>query len=167
MEIQLNDRKAEVKILEAVGHVLKVEIDGKIHELDYAKVGDGIYSFLLDGKSIEMSVTRTAKPKSFEVKHDCYNYKAEVVDSEAKYQKSRKQSSVEDDEKTISSPMPGKVVKIPVNIGDKVSTGDTLIIISAMKMESEYKAKSDGVIKEILVEEGSTIDGNQPLITIE
>ena len=114
-----------------------------------------------------MSVTRTAKPKSFEVKHHCYNYKAEVVDSEAKYQKNRKQSSVEDDEKTVSSPMPGKVVKILVNVGDKVLSGDTLIIISAMKMESEYKAKSDGVIKEILVEKDSTIDGNQPLITIE
>ena len=167
MEIQLNDRTAEVKIIEAVGHVLKVEIDGKIHELDYARVGDGIYSFLIDGKSIEMSVTGTAKPKSFEVKHQCYNFKAEIIDPEAKYQKSRKQSSVEDDEKTISSPMPGKVVKIPVSVGDKVKAGDTLIIISAMKMESEYKAKSDGIVKEILVEEDSTIDGNQPLIILE
>ncbi|MDX2443267.1 MAG: biotin/lipoyl-binding protein [Bacteroidales bacterium] len=167
MEIQLNDRTAEVKIIEAVGHVLKVEIDGKIHELDYARVGDGIYSFLIDGKSIEMSVSDTAKPKTFEVKHQCYNFKAEIIDSEAKYQKSRKQSSVEDDVKTISSPMPGKVVKIPISIGDKVEAGDTLIVISAMKMESEYKAKSGGVVKEILVEEGSTIDGNQPLITLE
>ena len=167
MEIQLNDRTAEVKIIEAHGHVLKVEIDGKIYELDYARVGDGIYSFLIDGKSIEMNISGTSQPKSFEIKHQCYNFKAEVIDAEAKYQKSRKQSDVEDNERSISSPMPGKVVKIPVNVGDEVEPGDTLIIISAMKMESEYKAKMKGVIKEILVEEGATIDGNQTLITIE
>ena len=114
-----------------------------------------------------MNISGTSQPKSFEIKHQCYNFKAEVIDAEAKYQKSRKQSNVEDDERSISSPMPGKIVKIPVNVGDEVEPGDTLIIISAMKMESEYKAKMKGVIKEILIEEGATIDGNQTLITIE
>ena len=63
--------------------------------------------------------------------------------------------------------MPGKVVKIPVKVGDKVETGETVIIVSAMKMESEYKAARVGLIKEIHVAEGDTIEGHQPLITIE
>jgi biotin carboxyl carrier protein len=63
--------------------------------------------------------------------------------------------------------MPGKIVKILVKIGDKVKAGDTVVIVSAMKMESEYKVKNDRTIKDILVKEGDTIDGNQPLIIIE
>jgi len=63
--------------------------------------------------------------------------------------------------------MPGKVVNILVKIGDKVKAGDTVIIVSAMKMESEYKVKKDRTIVDILVKEGDTIDGNQPLIIIK
>ena len=63
--------------------------------------------------------------------------------------------------------MPGKVVKIPVKKGDKVNAGDTVIIVSAMKMESEYKVKIDRVVKEIKVKEGDTIAANQPLIIVE
>jgi biotin carboxyl carrier protein len=88
------------------------------------------------------------------------------MDAEAKYLRGRKHEDLDDDS-AISSPMPGKVVKILVKIGDKVKAGDTVIIISAMKMESEYKVKRDRVIKDILVKEGDTIDGHQPLIIIE
>jgi biotin carboxyl carrier protein len=79
----------------------------------------------------------------------------------------RNQSLLADEESVISSPMPGKVVKIPVQAGDKVKIGDTVIIVSAMKMESEYKAGKSGIIKDIHVGEGDTIEGHQPLITIE
>ena len=58
-------------------------------------------------------------------------------------------------------------MKIPVKKGDKVSAGDTVIIVSAMKMESEYKVKIDRVVKEIKVKEGDTIAANQPLIIVE
>ena len=63
--------------------------------------------------------------------------------------------------------MPGKVVKILFKEGQEVKKGETVIIISAMKMESEYKAKKDGIIKKILIVEGATIDGNQTLVIIE
>jgi biotin carboxyl carrier protein len=63
--------------------------------------------------------------------------------------------------------MPGKVVKIPVALGDKVKKGDTLIIISAMKMESEYKVKKDRKIVEVCVSEGDNIDSNQALVIVE
>jgi len=63
--------------------------------------------------------------------------------------------------------MPGKVVKILVNEGDRVKGGDTVIIVSAMKMESEYKVVKDRLITKILVKEGDNIDGHQPLIMLE
>ena len=167
MEIHLNERIAEVKILEENGQTLKVEVDGRIYELDYAKIGIGTYSFLLGGKTIELEVLKTDQPKKYEIKHHCFNFEAEVVDAESKYKKHRRQSDLDDGERTISSPMPGKVVKIHVKVGDRVEPDQTLIIISAMKMESEYKAKKEGVVKDILTQEGDTIEGNQPLIVLE
>ena len=60
--------------------------------------------------------------------------------------------------------MPGKVVKIPVKAGETVEAGQTLIIVSAMKMESEFKARKAGVVKSIHVAEGDTIDANKVLV---
>ena len=68
---------------------------------------------------------------------------------------------------SIVSPMPGKVVKVLVQKGDAVQQGQTLIIVAAMKMESEYKVSRDGIVAEVLVKDGDTVDGNQTLIVIE
>ena len=54
-----------------------------------------------------------------------------------------------------------------VNEGDQVKEGETVIIISAMKMESEYKAPKDGIIKKIHVKNEETIDSNQVLIELD
>ena len=167
MEIHLNDRIAEVNILDFDGTYLKAEVDGKIYDLDYARIGEGTYSFIFEGKAIELEVSKTGKPKVFEINNSCHIFKSEIIDAEARYQKNRTQSDVDTDENTISSPMPGKVVKIPVQVGEKVKAGQTLIIVSAMKMESEYKAKADGVVKEILVSEEDTIDGDQILLILD
>ena len=167
MEIHLNDRIAEVNLLDFDGTYLKAEVDGKVYDLDYARIGKGTYSFIFEGKAIELEISKTAKPKVFEIYNSCHIFKTEVVDAEAKYQKNRSQSDVDSDEATISSPMPGKVVKIPVKEGDEVMAGQILIIVSAMKMESEYKAKKDGVVKEILISEDDTIDGDQVLIVLD
>ena len=67
----------------------------------------------------------------------------------------------------ITSPMPGKVVKIPVSVGQEMKAGETVIVIEAMKMQSNYKVTSDCRIKEILVQEGDNIAGEQTLIRLE
>lgn len=63
--------------------------------------------------------------------------------------------------------MPGKVVKIVAKVGDKVTKGQTLIIIEAMKMENEVKSNLDGVVKEILVKEGQALDQGITMMTVE
>ncbi len=68
---------------------------------------------------------------------------------------------------TINSPLQGKVFKLPVSVGDVVSSGDVVAIIEAMKMESEVQTSKSGTVKEILVSVGNEVDSNQPLIVIE
>jgi biotin carboxyl carrier protein len=62
--------------------------------------------------------------------------------------------------------MPGKVVKIPVKQGDMVTAGQTLIVVEAMKMQSEFKAAADRQVTDILVKEGDTVNANQLLIIL-
>jgi len=63
--------------------------------------------------------------------------------------------------------MPGKVVKVLVKEGDKLLAGDTVVVIEAMKMQSNYKVNSDCSVKDVLVKEGDTVTNDQVLITLE
>ena len=78
----------------------------------------------------------------------------------------RKNSEEKQGDKVVS-PMPGKGMKIPVNEGDLLSAGDIVVVLEAMKMQSNYKVSSDCRVREILVKEGNTVNVNQVLMTLE
>ena len=69
-------------------------------------------------------------------------------------------------EGVVTSPMPGKILRILVKEGEHVKTGQGLVVLEAMKMENEIPAPKDGVVKRILVKEGDTVDTGQPLIEL-
>lgn len=166
LEIQVGERIAMVEMISRNGSELKMKVDGKDYIADIIMVERGVYSILLDGRSYNVELIETTGPKNYHVNTLFYSFDAEVVDAERRYQKSRKK--IDDlEENVISSPMPGKIVKILVNKGDQVKAGETVVIVSAMKMESEYKVKKDRIIKEIKIKEGDTVSANQPLIFIE
>ena len=66
----------------------------------------------------------------------------------------------------VESPMPGQVAKIPVAVGDTVAVKQTVAVVVAMKMENEVRAKLDGVVTAIHVEEGEQVTGGQALLEI-
>ena len=75
---------------------------------------------------------------------------------------------------TIDSPMVGTFYAAPnpgakdfVSVGDKISEGDVLCIIEAMKMMNEVKADSSGTIKQVLIENSEPVEFGQPLFVIE
>ncbi len=59
---------------------------------------------------------------------------------------------------SLRSPMPGKVVKVLVKVGDEVKAGTPVVVVEAMKMENELRCTRDGVVKEIPVVEGQTVE---------
>ena len=67
----------------------------------------------------------------------------------------------------IVSPMPGRVLKIKVSEGDKVSKGDVLMVVEAMKMENNILCPVNGVVEKLLVKEGDMVDGSAQLIRLE
>ena len=166
LEIQVGEKIAKVNLIGKEGSEYKIKVDDRLYDVDIIMVERGVYSILLDGMSYNVELIAADSPKNYQVNTLFYSFDAEVVDAERKYQKSRRK--IDDmEEVVISSPMPGKVVKILVKPGDQVKAGETVVIVSAMKMESEYKVKSDRTIKEIKVKEGDTVAANQPLIIIE
>ncbi|MGR3579056.1 MAG: pyruvate carboxylase, partial [Sagittula sp.] len=67
----------------------------------------------------------------------------------------------------IGAPMPGVVSSIVVKAGDKVKTGDLLLTIEAMKMESGMHAERDGTVKAVHVAAGAQIDAKDLLVEME
>jgi len=167
LEIRLNDRVLNVELVSRDKNHIEILIDDRTYKLDAVKVEEGIYSILLNGKSYTVELIEGDHPKNYKIQTLNRSYDLEIIDAETRYLLSRNKNLNDELDNTISSPMPGKVVKITVKTGEKVEPGQTLIIVSAMKMESEYKAGKAGTIKEIHVKEGDTIEGNQPLISLD
>lgn len=71
------------------------------------------------------------------------------------------------DSNEVLATLPSNVFKILVKVGDKVSKGQNVVILEAMKMEINIESPKDGVIKEILVNQGDTVDSNQVLAIVE
>lgn len=167
MEISIDGRTANVEELARDGNMLTMNVDGELYEVDALRVAEGIYSIIYKGRSynIEMIADETGRHYTVNSWHN--TYKVEVTDAMTRYRMAREKGGHADEGRIIVSPMPGKVVKLLVKEGDQVESGQTLIIISAMKMESEFKARVSGVVKSISVSEGDTVDANKELIAIE
>ncbi|MDA0739163.1 MAG: sodium-extruding oxaloacetate decarboxylase subunit alpha [Nitrospirae bacterium] len=67
----------------------------------------------------------------------------------------------------VTTPMPGRVVKVLVAEGDQVANGNPLLVIEAMKMENQVTAPMDGTVKAIHVKEGDQVNSDETLIQIE
>ena len=70
-------------------------------------------------------------------------------------------------EGAIVSSMQGMIIKVNVEVGDKVNAGDTICVIEAMKMENDIQAENDGVVEEIFVDSGDSIAIDDCLMVIK
>lgn len=167
VDIKIGDKVSEVVLIERNGNNITMSIDGEVLVADVQNITPNIYSFLYNNNSIDVEVQNGNKNKDYVVNTMMQVFETTVIDAEAKYLMARGKGGGSEDEHAISSPMPGKVVKILVKEGDEVKSGETVVIVSAMKMESEYKVKQDRKIIEVCVNEGDNIIGGQALIIVE
>jgi biotin carboxyl carrier protein len=67
----------------------------------------------------------------------------------------------------VTAPMPGKVVRILVTPGTEVTEGQGLVVVEAMKMENELRSPKAGKVLEVFAKEGSTVEANAKLLSVE
>ncbi|MBN2639755.1 MAG: acetyl-CoA carboxylase biotin carboxyl carrier protein subunit [Bacteroidales bacterium] len=164
-EVNINEETLPIQIISRKQNMVIVKLGEKTYELSVLEREPGVFSLLHQGKTYNF-LLKADSSKKYKVTADSEILNVDIIDPESRYQKNRKGDHAEDAD-YISTPMPGQVVKILVEEGQEVKGGETVIIVSAMKMESEYKVVKDRVIKKILVKEGDKIDGDQPLILFE
>ena len=70
-------------------------------------------------------------------------------------------------ENNVYAKMPGKITKISTVVGNTVATGDSLMVMEAMKMENEIKALVDGRVKNVCVKEGQAVETGTLLVEID
>ncbi|AYA63741.1 sodium-extruding oxaloacetate decarboxylase subunit alpha [Alteromonas sp. RKMC-009] len=136
---------------------------------------------LAPGKEPEVATAPVAAPKavgqpsSYDVKVDGKVYHVEVAESgtltsvtPAATARAPAQSSAAAPAggQAINAPLSGNVFKILVSEGDAVSNGDVVIILEAMKMETEIRSAFDGTAGRILVKEGDSVASGQALIEL-
>lgn len=67
---------------------------------------------------------------------------------------------------TVEAPMPGNIIRIDVKEGEAVKAGQILVILEAMKMETEIVAPNDGTVAQIVVSKGAVVETGSPLVVL-
>ena len=166
MEIHIGDRVADVTLVSKDGNKVQFLIDGVPYDVDIVMAENDSCSILHGGNSYNAELIRSENGKNYTVNTFYRSYNVDIVDTQAKYLRMRKGGEERQDDKIVA-PMPGKVVKIPVAVGDRLKAGDIVIVLEAMKMQSNYKVNADCTVREILVAEGDSVNNNQVLITLD
>lgn len=126
---------------------------------DIVEVEPGVYSVLVDGTSVEVRVDgQTASVNGL-------RYDMERPDPR-RYQRGGT-GAVRAGRDSVRAPMPGKIVRILVTVGDEVSAGQGIAVVEAMKMQNELKAPQAGKITGIHARENDTVEAGTVIAVIE
>ncbi|HKM89982.1 MAG TPA: biotin/lipoyl-containing protein [Candidatus Acidoferrales bacterium] len=162
LKIQLGDRMRDVEIARE-GWRLSGTLDGQPLEADAVEVSPGIYSILRDGRAFEVRVERAAAGLTVVVGGQ--RVEARVVDP--RQWQGRRGGAVEvEGRQQIVAPMPGKVVRVLVQQGEKVEAGRGLLVVEAMKMQNEIRSPKTGTVERLLVTEGQAVNAGEVVAVV-
>jgi biotin carboxyl carrier protein len=144
----------------------QVIVNGKSYEVDFEEVsGQSVFTLIADGKSYEAHVARDEDIWQVLIRGTMYM--ADVVDErEKRLREAAGEVSGGTGEYILKSPMPGLVVKLPIKEGDKVETGDVLVILESMKMQNELRSPQDGVVTEVNIKEGDSVEQKEVMVKL-
>ena len=158
----VNDQTFDIDINED-GRIL---VNGEERAIDFRVLRQGeLYSLLLDHLSFEAAVEE--RDGLYHVMIVGSLYEVQVTD-----ERSRRLANAfmafgdSGGEVLIRSPMPGLIVRVPVQPGQAVAKGETVVVLESMKMENELKAPRDGTVHMVHIAEGDNVEQNKVLVTI-
>lgn len=141
----------------------RVTLDGQPLDVDVEPAGRSFVSLLVDGQSHEAGVVRTADGYAVALSAATFDVELkEAARGEGASSRARAAGPVR-----LKAPMPGKVVRVLVEVGQEVPAGQGLLVMEAMKMENELKAPRAGRVREVHVGERQAVDAGALLLVLE
>lgn len=165
MRAKLDNRVRDVEMISKDGNKVEISVDGKIYDIDVVMSESGFCSIIHEGRSYNAESVKHSEGK-YTITTNFRHFDIELSNPQKKYLRGR-QSSIDEVQETITSPMPGKVIKIMVFEDMEVKQGDPLIVVEAMKMQSTYSAAQDAIVDKIHIQEGDSVLRDQLLITFK
>ncbi len=147
-------------IVEKDGDDLKIKVGEK--EFVFRCVGENLYATTLNGVRTQIAVVRNKGVYHIDI--DSAVLEVQEV-SDAVFSAGAGDHGGEKDK--VFAPMPGKIVKIMVNVGDAVVEKQPLVIVEAMKMENQVNSRGKGKIKAVNFAPGDQVDTESPIIELE
>ena len=143
---------------------LEVRVGGAPVEVDVVPL-DGQLSVRINGKVVDLTTEGT--PPELGAIASGHRAYVRVESERLRAAEAAKKGAHGGSDKVIKSPMPGRIVKVMVKVGDVVAAGGPLFVMEAMKMENEIKAKGAGTVLELHVVAGDTVERNATLVTLK
>ena len=157
------DQTLKVTIAEK-GHGYEVEIDGETVQVECRSVGGStIRSLIIDGSSYESGTMHSRDGTDVYISGDVFRVR--VTDELWARAEEAAQAGATGQEE-VASPMPGAVVKIPVEVGQLVDAGDTVAVVEAMKMQNDIATARGGEVQDIRVKSGDVVDQGAVLVVL-
>ena len=161
--ISVNSSKFDVKIIN------ENELNFVTEKIDYEliQIGSNAYLLKLNNKVFELTAEQTDS-NSFNVLvgGDNFDITIRTALQEKAYKLLENASTQLSHHTDVKAPMPGLILKIRKNVGERVEQGESIIILEAMKMENDLKAPSSGIIEKVFVSEGSAVEKGTALFSI-
>jgi biotin carboxyl carrier protein len=146
----------------------QISVDGKVYDIDFQSIsGQPVFSLLVNGSSYQPAVF-PGDEDTLQVLMRGALYIATVEDERERRLKSAGGSgTAASGEFTLRAPMPGLIVKVPVDEGQEIKKGDVLVVLESMKMQNELKSPRDGKVARVQVKPGASVEQRQIILSVE
>ena len=142
-----------------------LKVGGRSHTVDARVLEHGAVSLLVDGRSYDVELDESGD--EVQVLVDFELLTVDVADERAVSLRAGAAGFSVSGKVLVTAPMPGKVVRVLVAPGAQVTEGQGLVVVEAMKMENELKSPKAGTVIEVFAKEGSAVEANAKLLTVE
>lgn len=160
--VTIDDREFEVKV-----GADRVSIDGQELEVSIESSGVSSVRSLLVGSRAHKILGDRSTNGEWSIHLDGLLVEAHVLDERTRAIRGMTQANAHlQGPKPVVAPMPGMVLKVEVGEGDRVESGQGIIIVEAMKMENEVRAYSGGLVTRVHVKEGEAVEKGQILVDL-
>ena len=160
--VTIAGRTLEVDLRGAAPRIDGVEVDAELASLP----GSSLRHLRLNGEGFALPVSPGEGRGSWRCTIGGRELEAEVVDERTRTLREMTGGAQAATELTVKAPMPGLVVRVEVEVGDRVTAGQGVVIVEAMKMENELKAPGEGTVAKIEVSPGQTVEKGAVLLVL-